>query len=414
MRYSYGTETGEAKAELLMSPRPRIRLTIENLSRNTTSFDIGRDLFPAVEVEDTWFSTTAESSFDHLTDPSSEVRLILNQPEGQPATDSEMTDEMVFWVVNLPPLGFDSMDRSQAEQPFTFSIDGWTWDFQSLSDALQRSESAADPNEYTLTHLCRLRRTKTCFSLSAGLEAMTRMDTLLSFVVGRRVASIVPSVGGQDSRSVLLWGTALSIVDTAQGLRTWCPTPVSESLKLLLPGYWSGIQDPPTEEWLKRAINLFAATNRHASYVDLELIHVASALELLSWVLLVKTTTSLSKGRFERLPLHDTIRLALGAAGISAAIPEQSDSLRSVLPDAADLIVDGPAAIATIRNAMVHPSDKNISRIDKWDGSLYYDALKLALMYTELLILWLVGYDGRYVSRVEGGRPRSVPWKQSQ
>jgi hypothetical protein len=216
--------------------------------------------------------------------------------------------------------------------------------------------------------------------------------------------------------NALLWNQAQLNIDPAGGLRTWYPYPSHEPLQALLSAYWERINaDATTPTWLDRAINLWVATNRGQSYADLELIQAVSLLELLSWTILVKTTETISNSAFndkKKNPLSDSIARTLRHMGVSASIPPEIRPLISKLSIDSDSPQSdiGALVIVKLRNSFVHPSDKNLSAIQEIDSNQVHETLSLALHYAELMILWIVGYRGPYLDRLDSSTTRTPPW----
>ncbi len=113
------------------------------------------------------------------------------------------------------------------------------------------------------------------------------------------------------------------------------------------------------------------------------------------------------------MPAAAVLRLLLGWAGISPIVPGSLRDLDAIRTADANL-VDAAGAVAWIRNRLIHPPKKVGSG---WPGSpALIDAWRVEMQWAELLILRLLGYQGRFGSRcIEGravGELEPVPWAQ--
>jgi hypothetical protein len=70
---------------------------------------------------------------------------------------------------------------------------------------------------------------------------------------------------------------------------------------------------------------------------------------------------------------------------------------------------DGPQALTEIRNSLVHPT-KRMRALDLPDGVMSNAAI-LGIWYLELSLMFLLGYDDVYVSRVGAWSKGPVPWR---
>ena len=73
---------------------------------------------------------------------------------------------------------------------------------------------------------------------------------------------------------------------------------------------------------------------------------------------------------------------------------------------------DGPDAVTGVRNALVHPSEK-----DELPEGAYFEAWQLSMWFLDLVLLRLCGYAGEYANRLAlsrwVGQVEPVPWGQA-
>jgi hypothetical protein len=416
-KYSQVTKSGDGSAHLKLYPQPHIEVTIHSPQQQGNVFNLGRDFFPTLEICGQAF-TAHRISGEWLMPARTSQSFIIRPPVDPPDYTCVSVTSLVFLVVNFPFLNCPPGQEAANAKPFVLQADTWIWEFQPAPDANQSFSAQSEKPTFDVTYFCRLSLSDGSeFRLSEGLQAMSAMDTLLSFVAGHRIGSIVPAATPHDKNiNALLWNQAQLNIDPAGGLRTWYPYPSHEPLQALLSAYWERINaDATTPTWLDRAINLWVATNRGQSYADLELIQAVSLLELLSWTILVKTTETISNSAFndkKKNPLSDSIARTLRHMGVSASIPPEIRPLISKLSIDSDSPQSdiGALVIVKLRNSFVHPSDKNLSAIQEIDSNQVHETLSLALHYAELMILWIVGYRGPYLDRLDSSTTRTPPW----
>ncbi len=135
-----------------------------------------------------------------------------------------------------------------------------------------------------------------------------------------------------------------------------------------------------------------------------------TALETLCWAILVETEGWLTGGRptdggdneFDKLTAAGQMRLLLRWAGIPTGLP---GGLNELSQKARSSNWDGPQVVVWVRNRVVHPD-----RRDQLTDGIATESLRLAMLYAELVILKLLGYDGYFRDRLDAGGIKRVPW----
>jgi len=134
---------------------------------------------------------------------------------------------------------------------------------------------------------------------------------------------------------------------------------------------------------------------------------------LLAWTHLVEDTRAISKKVWESrsLSFSAKLRLLLENCLIPLSVPPKLDQLlaySSTLKPA-----DGPEALVSLRNALVHPNPNKRKRLRE-HPRVAADAWILGLWYLDLVILRVCAYKGTYSNRTVGGWPiedaMAVPW----
>lgn len=141
------------------------------------------------------------------------------------------------------------------------------------------------------------------------------------------------------------------------------------------------------------------------------IISIQTALEMLSYVVLVETDDIFTNNEYDNRAANQNIRELLRRCGIDSSIPKGaniSNIARSIFNDSVDLIT-------FYRNSVVHPSktrgDFYLEFEDMWNIIL------IGISYIELVLLYLIKYKGEYTNRFVDfrfGDVNLVPWSSKK
>ena len=136
------------------------------------------------------------------------------------------------------------------------------------------------------------------------------------------------------------------------------------------------------------------------------IISVQTALEMLSYVVLVETENTYRQSVYDKHSSKRNIRELLDHCGIDGSIPKEcdmSDNIKTYFSDSVD-------AITFYRNSVVHPSRNKKIYLD---FESMFNIILLGISYIELVILYLIGYKGEYTDRFKDysfGDVHQVAW----
>jgi hypothetical protein len=174
---------------------------------------------------------------------------------------------------------------------------------------------------------------------------------------------------------------------------------------MLLPLFFEIWSDPAWQWSLQRAIRYYADAAVMGT-LERNIVLAQVALESLAIAHRANSPQQPQAGR-RKPPASQPIRQLLVDLGIPTAIPRAFSGLRKIEANAP---WDGPAAIAWLRNDIVHAN----RRVDARHWELWHQGWRLALWYLELSVLAMVKYNGRYRNRLVGelhvGAVEQVPW----
>ena len=155
-------------------------------------------------------------------------------------------------------------------------------------------------------------------------------------------------------------------------------------------------------DWYMEAINGLNIGNN--------IISVQTALEMLSYVVLVETEKKYRQEEYDKHSAKRNIRELLEHCGINTEIPRECDmpnSLKEYFNDSVD-------AITFYRNLVVHPSKKKTVYLD---FESMFNIILLGISFIELVVLYLIGYKGEYTDRFKDysfGDVHTVPWQPTK
>jgi|NGEPerStandDraft_6_1074524.scaffolds.fasta_scaffold41474_2 hypothetical protein len=191
------------------------------------------------------------------------------------------------------------------------------------------------------------------FEPGRGVAILEAFDYFATLAQGSWATHALPIGTGAAGR--IEWQRwTIGQVDRYESGDGWA-THYSESvgvLSELWPGFLTKWEDPEWQGTIRTLATLLAEATAHTDG-EAALLMIDVVLELLSWAIVVSVGDMVSAEGHDRLQGPDRLRLLLAVAGIDRRIP---DGLKELAAAAQRLRwIDGPHAIAQIRDAVVHP-----------------------------------------------------------
>ena len=368
------------------------------------------------------------------TSPASAGRSRVMFPALIGDTD-EPIDEVRFYLVNFQVIQLaDDVVRGEQLDPkalLQLRGGGWEIDIERRLDFAQAMHHMEERRGYAVTHNCRLRRKGSqgeyrTFTFQEAEPTLEAVQLFTAFVRGGMVGVALP-VGYLSDAPVFeqwhvtsadpgrypdphrprpyhgwyIWHDGLRL-----GAARWLPPLFDRFARM----WWHA--DTELQSFWRKVLRGLVYTYTDAERMDESrgIVPACTALETLCWAILVETERWLTGGRatdggeneFDKLTLAGKIRLLLRWAGISTEIPK---TLPKLSQEAKGRNWDGPQVAIWVRNRVVHPD-----RRDQLADEIAIESLRLALWYTELVVLKLLGYDGYYRDRLDTGGIKRVPW----
>lgn len=272
---------------------------------------------------------------------------------------------------------------------FVFQTGDWRIVLATLPDSWDFERLLQSQGGYGLTHACKLERLeRSSFSVDDARDLLKAFSYYLSFARGIWLAPILLS--GYDAKGKQVFEEWSGYrADSWQNTYSWF-SPDSTELPEVFPGFLRKWQDETWRELVEQSIHWYVESSKQAGGVDGAIILQQTALERLAWVLCVKEKRNLSQNAFQKISAADKVRQLLSPFDISLEIPARLNNLIQLSKHLN--WVDGPEAIAEIRNAIVHPNSKNRHKRSSASDAARQEAWFLGLEYLELVLLKLFNY----------------------
>lgn len=291
-------------------------------------------------------------------------------------------------------------------EDYTITIDQ-RFKYSKLQDELKSKGG------YVLMYNGKLLPKKGSISYETAKEVIFCFSMFLSFLNGRRVSCIF--IKGLFQSKIKWTDYGPSLNNSYKYVGTWTPefkTDGFNELWLSFHKVWFELNE---KSFLVNAIKWYLEANGSASSSDTRTIMAQAALELIFNWWIVEQLKVLSPGRdIENLNASNKLRIVLAQSRIPYLVPEKYESLVELVGRDNNL-TDGPDAIVSIRNSLVHSQGKKRENFNALPKNARFEAIPLALWYIELSLLNILGYSGIYHNRVANKRyvhesQEYVPW----
>lgn len=316
--------------------------------------------------------------------------------------------ELLFHATNWPHAHFGT----DGHPDFRTVIEAGPWELtlDRVGDYEEIAREARLRRSGATTHMGRIRQTDgRAFTWTEVQHALEALRFVMSFAAGHHVAPMFATgLDGQGKVAVEEWGDYKR--DPMAGVIAWSSAFIRRNaLGDLWPIALDHWQYPRVRRMLNVALGMYldAQTGRN---LETRLVSAQAGLELLAWEQLTQPPEGLDPEKVDKKPAPWRLRKLLGRMAVDATVPTTLTETRGQLPGH-----DGPQAVSTIRNGVVHP--KGLDR--EGDGVLTFEILRLATWYLELAILHHLGYQGKHLNRTQQlplfeGSGDNVPWAKSK
>ncbi|MFG8737175.1 hypothetical protein ACEPTO_17605 [Pseudomonas aeruginosa] len=406
--------TSEAEVVLKLAPKPRISVESEISGLPASAINLLVNHLPGMtySLEGQEIQGFVQN-FDFNFDNHAKLYISLGAEPFQVLGDMQAraSASSIFHLFNFP----DFLGKSEYAIPLpagyrhiALQDEQWQIVIQSLKETKKAANKARQEGGYYLTHVGKLARIDGAnFSGDEANEQYHLAANFLSFVQGSRCWPVC--IAGLDENGSMSWQTWAS-PPASTPAQSWFDLHHSIQAEQLFPLFskrWN--QSESWRDCLRSAIYWYIQSNTSGGVpgIDAAIILAQSALERLAHHYLVIDRKMISAEGFRKLWVSDQLRLLFSSLRIPIEITDDIPEIKKV----ADHLKwkDVPQALTEVRNALVHPENRNKERI----RNCYVDTWRLSLWYVELSVLALCGYEGTYGNRLKKqrvGEVENMPW----
>ncbi|OPX77359.1 MAG: hypothetical protein A4E48_00319 [Methanosaeta sp. PtaU1.Bin060] len=317
-------------------------------------------------------------------------------------------DKVVFHIPNY-------IDNYPSELRLTDN----TWEIVSVKvsnykDIKEKIESTAG---FGITHLGILRRLDgATFKASDAETILIKLYWFLSFARGSVCGPMLYIGSLNNIKTWEPWNVPLQH-PWKKGTHGWMSSKNSTINETAINQAFQGFIRKSTDDYwrpcLFQAIHWYTEVNRSTIVLEGAIALLQLDLELISWAILEETSPDKTKFEsFDKMKAHEKIRDTLKRLSIPTdidGIPLLNQYLDEIITD--DTPKDGPTAITSLRNAIVHPRKNKRSKIESAGNEVKYAARAVGLNYILLALLKIIGYNGKYLNH-NSWNEEPVPWSR--
>lgn len=235
-------------------------------------------------------------------------------------------------------------------------------------------------------------------SVKEAEHILLGLRTFLSFARGAACGlTHVKASCANGTQTFFEWGTRHTD-SWNQESDTWFRSVVEggESLAQAFAGFWS-LYKRHCWQHVLRTIDYYI--NSKAGPFHVGIILIQAALELLCCSI---------NGSKEERPMGEFLSKSIRKLGLCTSIPPSCNNLQKFFQDCSGVKNDGPKAIASLRNDLVHTTQNHQD-----NAVVQMEALQLGLWYIELILLKQFNYRGSYRNRLTNTF-ELVPWVKNE
>jgi hypothetical protein len=227
--------------------------------------------------------------------------------------------------------------------------------------------------------------------LSSLLSALTKF---FSFLNGRRCSPCF--LQGKYAGSVIWTDYTGFRTDQYKDVISWPPEHSLEGIADLWRRFYEHWKIENDRDVLNTIVHWYVEANNNSGFAEGAIVMIQTALELIYNWHLIEGKGLLTGRDAESITASNKIRLLLADLKIPKDLPLFCKALKDIGAD------DAPEAFVRIRNSIVHSQEEKRKKLSEIPDNAIVEAMHLGIWYIEIMTLKILGYKGKYQSRVSG------------
>lgn len=267
---------------------------------------------------------------------------------------------------------------------------------------------------YGLTHVGEIQPLgKETINRNEFTTIMDDFGLFLSFLAGRQIAPFFVTGQNGDEKLWIEYNNHNQAPYTYYDC--WLPQQFNEHIGGLWGKFYQFCENPYDRSTLQLVIHWYLSANRHSGGLEGAIILLQNAFELLfRWIVVEQKKMASTEGG-DTLRASDKIRMLLYVINCATDLPTHYQQQFEDLIKKDPSLTDFPYLFTEIRNSYVHSGRKKREKIDRLPPAYLYAILTCGLYYVELLLLYLLNYEGSIAQRISTikyhrGNEVVVPW----
>ncbi|QKY70604.1 hypothetical protein [Lentibacillus sp. CBA3610] len=263
-----------------------------------------------------------------------------------------------------------------------------------------------DSDGHNITHVIEIKKKDGIkFRKSEASKIEEIFVWVFCLCAGRHIG--MPIKIGIKGNDIVYRNFAVPLMSSYRKVPNWFPKQQGKVLKDLFYNISAKFEDNFTKRVIKETIHWYVEA-LNSTFIENRAVNAQIALEKLSYVLLTQQSTKIiSNNEFKSNSFQANLQRILDEISVDTRLTGDYSMFSQHFGS-------GPHLLVKYRNHITHP--KRNQNIDSYSASEKFLINQLGLYYTEMLLLYLIGYGNVFSNRLNfpswEGIYDSLPWKK--
>lgn len=262
-----------------------------------------------------------------------------------------------------------------------------------------------DSNGHNITHVIKVKKKDgTKFKKSEASKIEEILVWVFCLCAGRHIG--MPIKIGIYRNDTVYRNFSVPVMSPYRKVPNWFPKQQGKTLKDLFFNFSTKFEDNFIKSVIKETIHWYIEA-LNATFIENRTVNAQIALEKLSYVLLTQQSIKIiSNTEFKNNSFQTNLQRILDEIYVETRLTGDYSVFKQNFES-------GPHLLVKYRNHIAHP--KRDRKLESYSTSERFLINQLGLYYTEMLLLYLIGYESVYSNRLKfpswEGIYDSLPWK---